>query len=191
MKKSFSTGLMIFLPIFLTFTIVSYLIDLLTFPFSASSCLSHPFTLFIAQLLILCAIFCLVVFLGYFAENLLLRFFINGTHRLFSKLPFINKIYHTSRQSIHTLFSSLNKSQLKPVYVPLGSSKQWVIGFTTGKSLILATSSEYVSVFVPETPNPTVGFMLLYPKETVQPSDLSTDEAMKLIFSCGASAKLP
>lgn len=199
MKKSLSAGLLIFLPLFLTFVVVQYLFNWFITPFTnvvsleeiSPTLAHHLWALYLFQGFVLISMIGFIVLLGFFAETLILRMLINGTLQLLNRVPIINKIYQTSRHTISSLFSSTHKTSLRPVYVPFGSSKQRVIGFVIENNvhhpLIFHNNTEYVSVLVPETPNPTVGFMLLYPKESIQYSHLTVDNALQLILTCGTS----
>jgi len=104
------------------------------------------------------------------------------------QIPLLNKIYSTVKQ-VNDAFSS-NKSSFKQVVMvsfPHPGAKS--IGFVTGEHKAFSSDGEVlVSVFIPTTPNPTSGFMILLPERDVVKLDMSVAEGIKFIISLGAIA---
>lgn len=205
MKKYFTSGLAILLPIILTVMIVNFLINFVTQPFlnSTQALLEklifphHSFFLFNqTTFVILSSKFLVLVFLisftilmgicgKYFLIDVLFRF---GNYFL-HKLPFINKIYKACQDVVHSIFSSSSKKFSQVVFVPFPSPDNLSLGLVTNDSIKIVNcqheSENLVSVFIPGTPNPSVGFMLMFKREQLLFVNMKVDEAMKFIVSCG------
>lgn len=203
MKKSFFTGLIILLPVVLTLFIIKLIINLLTKPFLGLTegflkyyaRLDGGFWLFnneqtihvASQTLTLIVFFLLVVLMGAAGRWFFVHTFFRFADYLLHRIPFINKIYKACQEVIHTLLSDEKKDFGQVVLVPYPHKDFLAIGFImhdTNKS-----KTEYdpdlISVFVAGTPNPTMGFMLLFKKEDVIYTDMKAEQALKCVISCG------
>lgn len=203
MKKFFITGLVILLPVALTLSIVLFIFNLLTVPFLGivKTVFDH-YKIFaggflflqpdqiqnlIAQTLIFISLFFIVIGLGFIARwfffNTLLRF----AEYIVIRIPLVNVIYKTSQDIIKTLFNSETKSFKHVVLVPFPSQENYSIGFITKENLpdIRGSSQESVAVFVPTTPNPTSGFLMVFKQSDIIYLDITVEEAFKYIISCG------
>ena len=206
MKKYFSTGLGILLPIALTFMIVGFLINFLTKPFLTmaqafiiqTDIFTTPFLLFnestlitiVSKILILVIIVLVIFIVGLVGKFFLIDYLFRMGDYLFHRLPFINKIYKASQDIVGSLFSSTSSSFSQVVLVPFPSIDNLSIGLITKDALIINTGNgeeEIVPVYVPGTPNPTVGFMLMFKKSQLIYADMKAEEAMKFVVSCGIS----
>ena len=204
MKKHFITGLVIWLPLVLTVIVVGFIVTLLTNPFVglAEQWLSHfDFTtkgfLFLtgeqvlrygSQVLILIILFVFTILAGFLGRWLFLHSFINLSNKILHRIPFVNKIYKTSQDVIHTLFEGQTDAFKQVVVVPFPNEKVYSLGLITSNSPKLCSTTiknELVSVFVPTTPNPTSGFLLMLPKEDIVFIDMRVEDAIKFIISCG------
>ncbi len=205
MRKYFISGLAILLPMIFTVMIVSFLINFLTQPFleftkallSQMEFFHHPFLLFhsvtflslSSKTLILICLSGFIILIGLFGK----LFVINGIFRLgdyfLHKLPFVNKIYKTCQDIVHSLFSPSSKKFSQVVFVPFPNSNNLSIGLITGDLIKLENcqqeSEALVSVFIPGTPNPSVGFMLMFKRSQLLFVNMKVNEAMKFIVSCG------
>lgn len=137
----------------------------------------------------LAALFVAVIiigFIGRFARYYLGRKAIQWTDQALMRIPLLNKIYGTVKQ-VNQAFSS-NKSSFKQVVmVPYPHANAKSMGFVTGEQKSLsATGEKLISVFIPTTPNPTSGFLIMYPESEVTKLDMSVAEGIKFIISLGA-----
>ncbi len=127
--------------------------------------------------------------LGYLSRYFLARFFIRTTERVIHRLPFINTVYKSVKQIVDT-FSQQEKAVFQQtVLIEYPRKGVFALGFLTSTARgepQAKTESELVNVFVPTTPNPTSGFLLMVPKEEVIPLEMSVGDGMKLIISGGA-----
>ena len=203
MKKSFSTGLAIFLPILLTLMIVAFVINFLTHPFlemaealiKQTGFLEGPFyagktspwVTLISKILILLLLIAFTLLIGFLGKQLLLDSLFSLGDRFLKHIPYVNKIYAASQEVVNSLFSSSSRSFSRVVYVPFPHQGKLSVGFVTCESVKIELghkSQEFVSVFVPGTPNPT-GCLFLVKKEKLHAANLKVDEAMRFIVSCG------
>lgn len=199
MKKCFFAGLGILLPIVLTILIVSFLVNLLTKPFigMAHSILNYygllgmntdQLVLITSKLLVLAALFILTILIGLLARIVFVHYFIRTGDYIIHKIPVVNKIYRAIKEVVSTLFDSTEQNFSQVVLVHFPHSKGLALGMVVKERLPEGSDKAYedlVSVFVPATPNPTMGFILLYKKEEIFFIDMKVEDALKCIVSCG------
>lgn len=204
MRKYFITGLVILLPLTVTILIIGFVINLLTKPFvgMVSSFLTHleiinQGFLFLSpeqlirygsQLLILIMLFFVTVGLGMFTRWFLTNALLKLGDRILHKVPLVNKVYKTTQEITRTLFVSDKNSFKQVVMVPFPKKGSYMIGLvvrTAPTQCKESTNEDLISVLVPTTPNPTTGFLLLFPKEEIIYLDISPEDAIKYIVSCG------
>lgn len=204
MKKYFITGLVILLPLALTLAIVVFFVNLLTGPFVdfVGALFSHydlfqadffflssvQIQLLFSRILILVFLFAFTVCLGLFARWVFFHYFIKVWDAFFHRIPFISAIYRTCQDVVKTIFTSETKSFKQVVVVPFPHKDSQSIGLVTSENLPDYTNrggKRLVAVFVPTTPNPTSGFLMLFRPEDLIYLDLRIEEALKFIISCG------
>ncbi len=131
----------------------------------------------------------LVTLLGYLSRYVFGKYFWEVGERAILSIPGVGQVYSSVKQIVDT-FGTQNRNLFsKVVLVPFPTTGTWVIGFLTGKTQGEAqhrTGEEVWTVFVPTTPNPTSGFLVLFPKEKIVELDMSVGEGMKMIISGGA-----
>jgi uncharacterized membrane protein len=126
----------------------------------------------------------LICLVGRFGRDYLGRRAIKWTDKALLSIPLLNKIYGTVKQ-VNESFSS-NKSSFKQVVlVPFPHAASRAIGFVTGEQITLG-NEKWVGVFVPTTPLPTSGFLLLYAERDLVKLDMTVPDAIKFIISLGA-----
>jgi uncharacterized membrane protein len=107
---------------------------------------------------------------------------------LLTRIPVVSFIYSSVKQVSDTLFSSSGNAFRKAVLVQYPREGSWTIAFLTGVpggDVRNHLTGDYVSVYVPTTPNPTSGFFLMMPRIDVIELDMTVDEALKYIVSMG------
>lgn len=195
-KKHFWTGVAVLLPVAVTIAIANFVVEFLTTPFQkvynkAIDFLGLGDIALIASgsnLLILLFIFLLTVVLGIIVNWFISQRILKFTAALLFKIPFIGTIYKASREVVHTLIDSPTNSFKQVVMVPFPSENSYTIGFLVNEAPVKTTSDTHnclMSVFVPTTPNPTTGFIMMFAKDKVHSTSLSVEEALKYIISCG------
>ena len=128
---------------------------------------------------------------GAFAANIVGQWWLNQGSRLLNKIPIVKSIYSSVKQVSDTLFSSNGNAFREAVLVQYPREGAWTIAFVTGKpggEAAQHLSGEYLSVYVPTTPNPTSGFFLMVPRADVIVLQMSVDEALKYVISMGVVA---
>lgn len=193
MKKYFITGLLIWIPLAITFMVLAWIVNtldqiLLWLPNGAQPRDVIGFDLpgigVVATLLI-------VFVTGLVAANVLGQKVVQLWEAILSRIPVVKSIYYSVKQVSDTLFSSSGQAFRKALLVQYPRQGSWTIAFLTGKPGGDAANhlpGDYVSVYVPTTPNPTSGFFLMMPKADVIELDMSVDEALKYIISMGVVA---
>ena len=125
---------------------------------------------------------------GMLAANLLGRELVAIWEGILSRIPIVRNIYNAVKQIASTILTSKGKSFRKVVLAEYPRKGIWSIGFLTNEQVELKCEGlrdEMVGVFLPTTPNPTSGFILLFPKEDLIELDMSVEEGFKFIISIG------
>lgn len=128
---------------------------------------------------------------GLLAANFIGQRLVNWWEKLLARIPVVNSIYNSVKQVSDTLFSSSGNAFRQALLIEYPRQGSWTIAFLTGKpggDVANHLGDDYVSVYVPTTPNPTSGFFLMLPKNTVIELDMNVDEALKYIISMGVVA---
>jgi uncharacterized membrane protein len=196
MKKHFITGLITLLPVAVTVTIVFFIINFLTQPFLGFfEPLLQPLAegyqgvlRFSLQVVLLFLLFFSTVLLGFLTRWLIFKYFLSLSDALIHRIPLIKTVYKTCQQIIHTIFGDQSRSFKQVVLVPFPTPAAYSIGLVSSPASPIcerATEKELISVFVPTTPNPTSGFLMMYEKKDVIFIDMKIDDALKYIISCG------
>jgi uncharacterized membrane protein len=136
----------------------------------------------------------LLVLTGVFVTNMFGQWWLGQWDRLLGRIPIVKSIYSSVKQVSDTLFSSNGNAFREAVLVQYPHAGSWTIAFVTGKpggEVADKLPGEYVSLYVPTTPNPTSGFFLMMPRASVHALDMSVDEALKYIISMGVVAPPP
>lgn len=105
-----------------------------------------------------------------------------------SRIPLVRSIYKTVKQVINAVLSTNSEAFRKVVLIEYPRKGLWTIAFQTGTTntaINNKTKEEMISVFIPTTPNPTSGFLMMLPRSDVIELDMSIDEALKFIISLG------
>ena len=128
---------------------------------------------------------------GVFATNIAGQWFLRQGHRVLNKIPIVKSIYSSVKQVSDTLFSSSGNAFREAVLVQYPRQGSWTIAFVTGKpggETALHLSGDFLSLYVPTTPNPTSGFFLMVPRADVIALQMTVDEALKYVISMGVVA---
>ena len=148
----------------------------------------------IIRVLALIAVLAVLFFLGVLTKITLGRKAIAKAQSLLLKVPLVNFIYSTCKQIGDTIMSSKKGSMFQQVVLFEYPRKGcWAIGFMTNENTPENSEAarklgkgDLISVFMPTTPNPTSGFLMLIPRDECIMLDMSVSDAMRMIVSCGA-----
>jgi uncharacterized membrane protein len=136
----------------------------------------------------------LLIATGAFAANIVGQWWLRQGGRILHRIPIVKSIYSSVKQVSDTLFSSSGNAFREAVLVQYPRDGSWTIAFVTGKpggEAAQHLSGDYLSLYVPTTPNPTSGFFLMVPRADVIALRMSVDEALKYIISMGVVAPPP
>ncbi len=125
---------------------------------------------------------------GMFVTNIFGQWWFRQSDRVIHKIPIVKSIYSSVKQVSDTLFSSSGNAFREAVLVQYPRQGSWTIAFVTGKpggEVAAHLPGEYISVYVPTTPNPTSGFFLMMPRADVLALEMSVDTALKYVISMG------
>ena len=130
---------------------------------------------------------------GMFATNIVGQWWLKQGSRLLNQIPIVKSIYSSVKQVSDTLFSSSGNAFREAVLVQYPRAGSWTIAFVTGRpggEAGVHLAGDYLSLYVPTTPNPTSGFFLMVPRADVIVLDMSVDEALKYVISMGVVAPM-
>ncbi len=195
LRNAFFSGLLLLAPLAVTLLVFSWLIDKVGGVFSPviralvpEELLDYGSWRIVFNIIATGIAIVLVTLLGFISRLFLGKFILGGAERLVQGIPGINSVYNTVKQIVDT-FSSQNRNLFsKAVLVQFPREGLYSVGFLTNKAggePQAKTAAEVWSVFVPTTPNPTTGFLILLPKKDIIELEMSVGDAMKLIISGG------
>ncbi len=193
LRKCFLTGLLILVPLAITAWVLNIIIGTLDQSLLFVPERWQPRTLVGFDIPGLGAILTiLIVFVvGLLANNLIGNYVVRLWEKLLHRIPVVSSLYGSVKQVSDTLFSSSGNAFRKAVLIPYPHADSYTIAFLTGtpggdvKNHLVG---DYVSVYVPTTPNPTSGFFLMMARENVVELDMTVDAALKYIVSMGVVA---
>ncbi|MDJ0863182.1 MAG: DUF502 domain-containing protein [Gammaproteobacteria bacterium] len=190
MRKYFIAGLLVWLPVGATILVIKLLVDTMdqTLLLLPPEWRPAEFIGFNVPGLGI-ALSVLVVFAtGVIFANFLGRRLVTFWEALLARIPLVRTVYTAVKQVTETVFSSSSQSFRQVLLVEYPRRGIWSLGFQTNTGLgevQQKTGEEVVAVFVPTTPNPTSGFVLMIPRKEVVEMDMSVDEGLKMIVSMG------
>ncbi len=201
MKKYIFTGLLVWLPLAITIWVLMNVIGTLDGVFSwlLNAALTVLPTELQKPLLSLREIPGLSVIIlvsalwltGLAVTNFVGQWLVKQSNRAISHIPIVKSIYTSVKQVSDTLFSSSGQAFRQAVLVEYPRQGSWTIAFVTGKpsgEVAQLLPEDMLTLYVPTTPNPTSGFMLIVPHSDVRELHMSVDEALKYIISMGVVA---
>ncbi len=192
-KRYFITGLVIWVPLAITAWVLNLIIGTMDQSLQLLPEAVHPKNLFGFDIPGAGAILTLLVILvtGVATANFIGQKLVRWWEKLLARIPVVNSVYNSVKQVSDTLFSSSGQAFRKALLIEYPRRDCWTIAFLTGQpggDVVNTLEGEYVSVYVPTTPNPTSGFFLMLPKKDAVELDMSVDEALKYIISMGVVA---
>lgn len=130
----------------------------------------------------------LLLVTGLLATNFVGSAFIGGWESLMERIPVVRSIYSAAKKFLEIIFSDSGSAFKKVLLIEYPRKGTYSLAFQTSAELgevQSRTGEEVVSCFVPTTPNPTSGFIIIVPKKDVTVLDMEVDEALKMIISLG------
>src|SRR5215207_6628852 len=192
-RNAFLSGALMLAPLIVTIWAFGTIIDVVGGTFRPLYEHSLPESLqripFLWDLLATAVVVLLVTALGYLSSYVFGKYFLSVGERVIQRIPGIGAVYNSVKQIVAT-FGTENRNLFnKVVLVEFPRKGTWTLGFLTNKQQGEAQSmagTETWTVFVPTTPNPTSGFLLMLPHHEIVELDMSVGDGMKMIISGGA-----
>jgi uncharacterized membrane protein len=188
LRNYFITGIVVLVPIGITLYLTKFFISISSklIPEEINPNSYLPF-LIPGLEIFLAVIF--ITLIGYLSLSFIGKKVLQLFNDLLKKIPILRTIYSAIGQMAKTL-APTRKSKKSVVLIEYPRKGSWAVGFATKDNtgeISKKTNQNLVNVFVPTTPNPTSGFLLMFPKEEIIYLDMSFEEASKFIVSAGTS----
>jgi uncharacterized membrane protein len=186
LRRYLFTGLLVLLPVVVTVSVLWRLF------FALDDILGRFVETYLGRSLPgvgLVALVALILGIGAAASNFLGKRVIRIGERIVARVPLMGWIHRTTKQIFSTILEERGQSFRKVVLVSYPHKGTYSVAFVTSESPTSVEGSlgkGFVTVFLPTTPNPTSGFLLVVPVEDVIPMNLSVDEGLRLVISAGA-----
>jgi len=192
-RKYFITGLLIWIPLVITIWVLKIVVDTLDQSMELVPERWRPEHWLGVHVPGFGVALTLVIVLltGVLAANFIGERLVRIWDELLHRIPFVSSIYSSVKQVSDTLFSSSGQAFRKALLVQWPHQGMWTIAFQTGLpggDVVNYLRGEFVSVYVPTTPNPTGGYFVMLRRSDVIELDMSVDEAPKYIISMGVVA---
>ena len=185
LKYYFFVGLISIIPIGIIYVIIKWVLELSIGP--AQSILinllpseDQSIVWFIA--FILTVLF--ILFCGYIISSLFGKFLFSEIEKIISQIPVVNSLYQTVKSITDSISNKDKQAFSKVVLIEYPRKDVWTIAMVTGESTN-KDGKKFYHLYLPTTPNPTSGYMLYIAVEDVVETDMTTEEAMKVVISGG------
>jgi uncharacterized membrane protein len=189
-RRYLIAGLLVWVPLIVTGLIIKFLVDLLDFTILLLPPSWRPEALLgfsVPGTGVMVAI--VIVFLtGIVAANIVGRKLFDLGEAIVDRIPLVRSIYSAVKQVMHSLFSNGGQSFRRVLMVEYPRKGLWTLGFQTGVGVGEVqhrTDRDVVTVFIPTTPNPTSGFVIMVPREDAIELDMSVEDGLKFVMSLG------
>lgn len=194
LKGWFVTGVLMLMPLGVTFFVIKFLLDKVGQPASVlffgrwTHILGQQWMGWIMDILSVLIVIAIITTFGWLSKFFFGRLLLSITEKCIKAIPIINTIYKTVQQIVETIGKNKKAVFQQAVLVPFPSQGLYSIGFLTNRSTgetQSKTTEDVYNVFVPTTPNPTSGFLIMVPEAKMVRLDMSVGDAIKLIISGG------
>lgn len=194
-KRSFFTGLVFALPICITIFVINLLLNYIGTPIShilfgwldIRICNSFGMK-FLLNTISIAVVVLLIIAIGMLSKFFLGKWAMRAIEKFIEHVPVVKNIYKTIKQIVETFGQNHKEVFSKTVLIEYPQKDSYALAFLTSETegeIQDRTGQTVVNVFVPTTPNPTSGFLLMIPKKKVTELDMSVADGMKLIISGG------
>lgn len=190
-RRYLISGLLVWIPVIVTILIVKFILDLLSKSLLLLPPTWQPDVIFGFHVPGIGVVLTIVVILltGLFAANFMGQRMVQFGDKMMTRIPLVRSIYTGVKQVTETVFKPGGESFRKVLLVEFPCPGVWSIAFQTSEvsNMINGYSAGelMVSYFIPTTPNPTSGFLMMAPKSQVKELDMSVDQALKFVISLG------
>tara|TARA_B100000700_G_scaffold283663_1_gene336256 strand:- start:420 stop:1046 length:627 start_codon:yes stop_codon:yes gene_type:complete len=189
LRNYFITGIVVLVPIGITLYLTKFFISISSklIPYNLNPNNYLPFAIPGLEIL-LSVVF--ITFIGGISLSFIGKRILKFVNDLFKRIPILRTIYSAIGQMTESLAPNKRNNKKSVVLIQYPRKGSWAVGFATKENkgeISKKTNSDLVNVFVPTTPNPTSGFLLMFPKDEIIYLDMSFEEASKFIVSAGTS----
>ena len=187
-RNYFIAGVVVLIPIGITVYLTLFFVSISSKILPKEINPNHYLPYDIPGVEIITALF-LITVIGWLSLSFLGKRLLNLFNNILQRIPILRTIYSAIVQMTAT-FTDTKKEKKNVVLVEYPRKGSWAVGFATKENegeISNKTNKKLINVFVPTTPNPTSGFLLMFPKEDVIYLDLTFEEASKFIVSAGTS----
>ncbi len=189
LRNYFITGIVVLVPIGITLYLTKFFISISSklIPYDLNPNNYLPFA--IPGLEIILSVFFITI-IGGLSLSFIGKRILKLVNDLFKRIPILRTIYSAIGQMTQTLAPNKRGKKKSVVLIEYPRKGSWAVGFATKDNegeISKKTNSNLVNVFVPTTPNPTSGFLLMFPKDEIIYLDMTFEEASKFIVSAGTS----
>ena len=188
-RNYFITGIVVLIPIGITVYFIIFLVSISSNILPKEINPNHYLPYNIPGVEIVTAVI-LITIIGWLSLSFLGKRFLNLFNNILKKIPILKTIYSAISQMTETFTKNKNSDSKNVVLVEYPRKGSWAVGFATRKNsceISEKTKKKLVNVFIPTTPNPTSGFLLMFPEEDIIYLDLTFEEASRFIVSAGTS----
>ena len=189
LRNYFITGIVVLVPIGITLYLTKFFISVSSklIPYNLNPNNYLPYAIPGLEIL-LSVIF--ITLIGGISLSFIGKRILKFVNDLFKRIPILRTIYSAIGQMTESLAPNKGNNKKSVVLIQYPRKGSWAVGFATKDNkgeISKKTNSDLVNVFVPTTPNPTSGFLLMFPKDEIIYLDMSFEEASKFIVSAGTS----
>ena len=187
-RNYFIAGIVILIPLGITLYFTLFLINISSIILPRELNPNHYLPYNIPGVEIIISVL-LITFIGWLSLSFIGKKLLEIFNNILKRIPFLRTIYSAIEQMIST-FTTKEVGQKNVVLVEYPRKGTWAVGFATKDNtgeITDKTKKKLVNVFVPTTPNPTSGFLLMFPKEEIIYLDMTFEQASKFIVSAGTS----
>ena len=189
LRNYFITGVLVLIPIGVTVYLTLFFIKIFSkiLPQEINPNNYLPYS--IPGLEIIISIIVITV-IGWLSLSFLGKKLVKLLNDVFKRIPFLRTVYSAIGQMTQSFAQSRKSKKKSVVLVEYPRKGSWAVGFATQKNtgeIASKTNKDLINVFVPTTPNPTSGFLLMFPKDEIIYLDMSFEDASKFIVSAGTS----
>lgn len=189
-RRYIIAGLLVWVPIWVTLLILNFMVGLFDNLLKLIPGNYQPDNLLGFHFPGLGLVFAVLIVMvtGVLVTNLLGRKLVELWETLLSRIPLVRAIYNAVKQIMTTMFSQSEDSFKNVLLVEFPRPGMWSIGFQTSSGFDLAvdkTGSDMLTVYIPTTPNPTSGYLIIVPRKDTTKLNVSVDQALKMVISLG------
>ena len=188
LRNNFIAGVVVLIPIGITVYLTLFIIKISSKMLPKELNPNHYLPYDIPGVEIIISII-LITFIGWLSLSLIGKKLLEIFNNLLKKIPILRTIYSAFEQMLD-IFTKSDKNKKNVVLVEYPRKGSWAVGFATKENnseISKKSKQNLINVFVPTTPNPTSGFLLMFPKEEVIYLDMSFEEASRFIVSAGSA----